>query len=77
MCNAATTGTEAKKVMMPWAAKDRVQPERACQGAMKNWYVWGQGVGERGWLRELKRGDGGEKRRLTGSMNALRLRKTE
>jgi len=34
---AAKTGTEAKKVMIPCAANDHVQPEVACQGAMKNY----------------------------------------
>jgi hypothetical protein len=32
---AAITGTEAKKVMIPCAAKVQVQPDVTCQGAMK------------------------------------------
>lgn len=33
----ATTGTETKKVIMPWAANVQVQPWANCHGDMKNY----------------------------------------
>lgn len=35
-CSRAKSGIPAKKTMMPCAANVQVQPEDACQGAMKN-----------------------------------------